>query len=141
MANEIVKVKISESIELLIEGLPKSIVSPEIQTKAALSLVRYAIPTEGVIPVGVLAGVKTAVLQIANEIYHLKYSINVLKVVTALEIYSEAVQWIEFQKASNRVDSEMADDAISYLRSEFRREFRNQLPGDPTTDAPPPSKK
>jgi len=124
--SEVIKEKIGQSIELMIEGLPKAIVTPEVQAKAAMSLVKHGIPTAGVISAGILGGVKTAVLQIGSEYYQLKYSIKVLKVVTALDIYSEAVQWIEFQKASNRVDSVMADDAIAYLRGEFGREFNNK---------------
>jgi len=122
--SEVIREKIGESVELLIEGLPKAIVTPEIQARAAMSLVKHGIPTAGVISAGILGGLKTATLQIGSELYQLKYSIKVLKVVTALDIYSEAVQWIEFQKASNRVDSEMADQAIAHLRGEFEREFR-----------------
>ncbi|RMG34665.1 MAG: hypothetical protein D6732_10380 [Methanobacteriota archaeon] len=122
--SEVIREKIGESIELMIEGLPKAVITPEVQAKAAMALVKHGIPTAGIISAGILGGVKTAVLQIGSEYYQLKYSIRVLKVVTALDIYSEAVQWIEFQKTSNRVDAAMADDAIEYLRNEFKREFK-----------------
>jgi len=124
MSSEVIKEKIGESIELMIEGLPKSVVTPAVQAKAAMALIKHGIPTAGVISAGILGGVKTATLQIGSEYYQLKYSIKVLKVVTALDIYSEAVQWIEFQTARHRVDPMMAKDAISYLRNEFRREFK-----------------
>jgi hypothetical protein len=142
MASDIIKSKIGESIELLIEGIPSSIITPVVQAKVALSLVKHGLPNAGAFSAGILGGLKTATLQIGGEYYQLKYSVNVLKPVTALEMYQEAVAWIKFQEATNSVDSDLANEAINYLRSEFSHDFgsneRGGLHGDSTTDAPPP---
>lgn len=140
MANDVVKIKIGDSVELLIEGLSTSVLTPEIQARAALSLVKHGISTTRVISAGILGGIRTAALNVGNEIYPIKYSINVLKPITALEIFSEAVNWIENQKATNGLDLDLANDAIDYLRSEFKHEFGRGLNGDSTTDAPSPKK-
>lgn len=124
MGNNVIREKIGDKLEVLIEGIPAAVVTPEVKAKAALALIKHGIPTAGVISAGILGGIKSATLQIGSEYYQLKYSIRVLKVMTALDIYSEAIQWIEFQKATNRVDAPLADDAIEYLRALFRKEFR-----------------
>lgn len=141
MASDVIKTKIGENMELLIEGLPTSIITPSVQAKTVLSLVKHGIPATGVIGAGILGGIKTATLKIGDETYQIKYSIKVLKSVTAVEIYSEAVDWIDSQKTRGNFDAALADDAIDYLRSEFQREFSSRLNGDSTTDAPLPPKK
>lgn len=145
MANEIIKIKVGESLELIVEGLPIYIITPSVQDKVAISLVKQGLPNTGAISAGILGGIKTATLQIGGEYYQLKYSIHALKAVTALEVYEEAVAWIKFQETANRVDADLAKDAIDYLRNEFSRNFgsneRGGLYGDSTTDAPPPAKK
>lgn len=123
MANDIIKEKIGEGIELLIEGLPQAAVTPALQAKAALSLLKYGIPAAGVIGEGILGGIKTATLNISGQYYQLKYCIKVLKVMTAVQIYSEAIDWIKYQKQKGGFDAELADDAIEYLHNEFKREF------------------
>lgn len=121
---DVIQEKIGNNLTILIEGLPKELITPEIQARIALSLVKFGIPTAGVIGAGVLGGVKTAALQVGGEFYQVKYSIQVLKPVTALDIFGEAVKWIGFQQAYNRIDAEMADDAIEHLRNEFKKEFK-----------------
>ncbi|HND49361.1 MAG TPA: hypothetical protein PLL95_12420, partial [Anaerolineales bacterium] len=74
MANEIIKIKIGESLELIIEGLPASIITPFVQEKVAILLVKQGLPNAGVISAGILGGVRTATLQIGGENYQLKYS-------------------------------------------------------------------
>lgn len=124
-----IRERIGEGIELLIEGLPPAIVSAETQAKAVLGLVRYGIPAAGTISAGVLLGVRSAALKIGSEIYQIKYSIVVLKAITALEIYSQAIQWIDFQKEHNRVDGELADSTIEFLRDSLRQEHQRWLRG------------
>lgn len=120
---EVILEKIGDNIEIMIEGLPQAFITPNIQAKAALSLMKYGIPSAGMISAGIVGGIKTATLQIGSKYYQLKYSIKVLRMVTALEVYSESVQWIEYQKNSHKVDAIMANDALEHLRSEFRKEF------------------
>jgi hypothetical protein len=120
---DVILEKIGDSIEIMIEGLPTAVITPDIQAKAALSLVKYGIPSAGMISAGIVGGIKTATLQLGSTLYQLKYSIKVLKVVTALDVYSEAVQWIEYQRESNKVDSKLANDALEHLRNEFKKEF------------------
>ncbi len=70
-----------------------------------------------------LGGVRYAVLRIGGELYKIKYSVVVIKAMTALEVYSEAIQWIEFKKMRGIVDYDLADQAIDYLRNKYKREF------------------
>lgn len=120
---DVITEKIGNGIELMIEGLPQAALTPALQAKTALSLVKYGIPSAGVIGVGILGGVKTAALNIGGQVYQIKYCIKVLKVMTALQIYSEAIDWIEYQKQKGGFDAELADQAKDYLRGEFDREF------------------
>ena len=115
--------KIGDNIELLIDGLPQSVMTPSTQAKAALMLAKYAIPIGADLAEGVLGGVRVATLKIGRQYYQIKYAVKVLKPLTALEVYSEAIQWIEFQKVTGRADSQLADYTIQYLRKEFRKEF------------------
>lgn len=124
MANNIVTEKIGDGIELIMEGFPQAAVTPALQAKTALSLVKYGIPAAGLIGEGILGGIKTATLSIGGQYYQIKYCIKVLKVMTAVQIYSEAIDWIKYQKQKGGFDSELADDAIEYLHKEFNREFK-----------------
>jgi hypothetical protein len=124
MSNNVVTEKIGDGIELMIQGMPQSVVSPQVQAKAALAMVQHGIPLAGTLSAGVLGGIKDATLKVGRQYYELKYSIVVLRTITAAEIYTQGIQWIEFQMMYGRIDQQIGDDAISYLRNRFRREFR-----------------
>lgn len=121
--SNVIKEQIGDGIEVLIEGLPSSIVTPSIQAKAALALVQHGIPLAN-LTAGVVGEIREASLKIGGEYYKFKYSIVALRVITAVEIYSQAIQWIEFQMSYNRFDPGLGADAIDYLRRRFRDEFR-----------------
>ena len=121
--NNVITEKIGDGIEILIEGLSHASVTPDIRANAALAMVRNGIPLAGVIGVGILGGIKTATLKINGQILELKYCIKVQKVMTALQIYDEAIHWIQYQKKERGVDAELADEAIEYLRKEFKQEI------------------
>lgn len=120
----VIKEKVGDGIELMIEGLPRSVITPASQARAALELVKHSIPLGADLSAGVLGSVRHATLRIGSEYYKLKYSIIVLRAMTALEVFSEAIEWIEFKKARGSVDSELADDTIAYLRERHRKELR-----------------
>ena len=120
----VVKEKIGKGIELMIEGLPESVATPALQARAAMELAKYNIPLGADLMVGVLGGVRYATLRIGREYYKIKYSIIVLRAMTALEVFSEAIEWIEFKKARGTVDQLLADETISYLRERYRAELR-----------------
>ena len=95
--SNVIKEQIGEGIEVLIEGLPQSVVTPSIQAKAALALVQHGIPLGSDLSAGVVGGILEAGLKIGGKYYKFKYSIIALKAITAVEVYSQAIQWIEFQ--------------------------------------------
>lgn len=125
--NGVIRESIGTGIELLIEGLPQSLITPAVQAKAVMSLVRFGIPVGAAFTQGVIGGVSTAALQIGSQIYRLKFSFIALRAITALEVYSEAIEWIEFKKARGTVDGILADDTIDYLREDLRRRQRSWL--------------
>jgi transcriptional regulator with XRE-family HTH domain len=119
------RVKIGNSIELLIEGLPDPIATPTVQEKeVALLLAKQAIPLGAELSVGVLGGVRYAALRVGSEVYKLKYSLIIHRHMVALEVFNEAINWIEFQKARGSVDAVLADDTIAYFRERYNSEFR-----------------
>lgn len=120
---QVVTESIGENIELLIEGLPQALITPAVQARAALALVQHAIPLGADIGVGLLGSIRYATLRIGNEYYKLKYSIRVMRVLTAVQVYNEAIQWIKFKKDSGMLDSQLADDALKHLRSDFRNQI------------------
>lgn len=119
----VVRELVGSGIEMLIEGLPQSMLTPSTQAQAALALARHGIPFGADLTAGVLGGVRYATLRIGREIYQIKYTLIVLRPMVALEVFSEAIAWIEFKKARGMVDPVLADDAINYLRDYYGREF------------------
>jgi hypothetical protein len=123
MAEPIVE-KIGDGIELMIEGIPKSVLTPAIQAKAALALVQHSIPLGVHISAGIIGEIGDATLKIGNKLYKIKFAYRAMRVITALEIYGEAKQWIEYKSSIGSFDSQMADDAIKYLREDFQRHLK-----------------
>jgi hypothetical protein len=119
----VVTESIGDNIELIIEGLPQALITPAVQAQAALALVQHGIPMGVDIGVGILGGVRSAALRIGSEYYQLKYSIRVTRLLTALQVYNEAIQWIQFKKNRGMLDSQLADQALEYLYSDFRDQF------------------
>lgn len=126
--SEVVKEKLGEGIELLIEGLPQSVITPDIQAKAVMSLVQYGIPVAGNFTAGIIGGVSNATLTIGSQIYRLKFTFIAMRAITALEIYSEAIDWIKYKKARGVWDAELSDATIDYLREDLKRRHKRWLP-------------
>jgi len=126
--NEVIKEKLGDGIELLIEGLPQSVITPQLQARAVMSLVQYAIPMASSISAGVIGDISRATLTIGSQIYHLKFTFIAMRALTALEVYSEAIAWIEYQKARGVWDVELSDDTIDYLRDDLRRRHKRWKP-------------
>ena len=122
--SDVIKEKLGEGIELLIEGLPQAVITPQIQAKAVMSLVQYAIPVAGSISAGVIGGVSNAALKIGSQVYRLKFTFIAMRAITALEIYSEAIAWIEYQKSRGVWDEQLSDDTVDYLREDLRRRHK-----------------
>ncbi|TAG88900.1 MAG: hypothetical protein EAZ09_01545 [Oscillatoriales cyanobacterium] len=111
---------IGDNIEIMIEGMSQAAITPAVQAQAALALVKHGIPLGVDIGVGLLGGIRHATLRIGSEYYKLKYSIRVMRVLTAVQVYNEAIQWIKFKKDCGMLDSELADCAMKHLRSDFK---------------------
>jgi hypothetical protein len=122
--SDVIKEKLGEGIELLIEGLPQAVITPQVQAKAVMSLVQYAIPVAGSISAGVIGGVSNAALKIGSQVYRLKFTFIAMRAITALEIYSEAIDWIEYQKSRGVWDEQLSDDTVDYLREDLRRRHK-----------------
>jgi hypothetical protein len=119
----VVKESVGDNIEIIIEGLPQALITPAVQAQAALALVQHGIPLGVDIGVGLLGSIRNATLRIGSEYYKLKYSIRVVKVLTAVQVYNEAIQWIKFKKDCGMLDSELADRAMKHLRSDFQNQI------------------
>ncbi|NEP86478.1 MAG: hypothetical protein F6K18_06365 [Okeania sp. SIO2C2] len=116
--------KIGEKIELMIEGLPKAEMTPSEVSQASLALVQHEIPLGADISAGILGGIRYATLRISGQVYKLKYSIKVLRVLTALEVYNEAVTWIKFKKERGMLDPDLADLAIKKLTGDLENIYK-----------------
>lgn len=124
MNKTVVKEQIGDGIELLIEGLPKSKITPMEQANTALALIQHGIPMAASFSAGVIGGIRTAILKISGEYYKLKFSFVAQRAITALEIYSQTIQYIEFQMMHNRVDSPLGEATIKYLREDLMAKQR-----------------
>ena len=115
--------KIGDGLELMIEGLPQSILTPQNQAQAALALVRHSIPLGAHITAGIIGEIRNATLKVGNEYYTIKFAFRAMRVITALEIYGEATRWIRYKSSNGSFDSQMADDAIDFLQEDFRKQL------------------
>ncbi|MCL1468017.1 hypothetical protein [Argonema galeatum] len=129
MDNSVVREQIGTGLEVIMEGLPQSVMTPAVQAQAALALVKHGIPAAGSYTAGVIGGIRYATLKVGNEYYKLKYSFIVMRAITALEIFNEATQWIEFQKLKGSVDPKLADLTTKYLYDQLDQEFKKFLNG------------
>jgi hypothetical protein len=93
----------------------------------ALSLVRRGFPMGASATAGIIGGVREATLKIGSEIYKFKYAIRALRAITAVEVYSEAIEWVQFKKDRGSFDSQLADDTIEFLRADLRRLHKKWL--------------
>lgn len=118
----IIKQEIGTGIELLIEGLPAAVMTPANLARAGIELASHSIPFGADVTAGLLGGIRYATLRIGSESYTLKYSLIVIKPMRALQVYSEAIAWIEYQKGRN-ADPVLADQAIAYIRGKYAKEF------------------
>lgn len=126
--SEVIKETLGDGIELLIEGLPQSVVTPDIQARAVMSLVRHSIPVAGIFTAGVISGVSHAALTVGSQIYRLKFTFIAMRAITAVEIYSEAIDWVKYKKARGIWDAELCDATIDYLREDLKRRHKRWLP-------------
>ena len=123
MTSEISTIKIGDGLEVMLEGIPKSIVTPEVQAKMALSIVKHAIPMAVSITPGVIGSLQTAYLKIAGRQYEVKYALRATRVMKAAEIYSQTIEFLEFQRDRNRMDTAIANSAIEHLRLDFNEQM------------------
>lgn len=135
----IVREKIGDSIELQIEGLPSSIITPATQARAALELASHSITLGADLSAGILGGVRYAQLRIGDDLYKLSYSVIVVRPMLAAEVFKAAFDWIESKKVRGVLDASLADAALEQLRERFKLEI-STLSGDATTEPSPPKR-
>ena len=114
---------IDNQIELLIEDLPQSIISANKEAKIKLALLQLGLDGVGEATAGILGGVRKATLRVGQEYYTLKWSLKVLKPLTALEVSSLAVNYINAKVEDQTFDKQMATTALNYIRDMFDDEF------------------
>ncbi len=125
--NNVVTEKIGDGIELYIEGIPQAAITPAAQAQAALSLMQYGIPMGAHFTAGIIGSIGNASLKIGSEVYKIKFAFRAMRAITALEIYSQAIDYIEYRKLRGQVDSILADDTIRYLRKSLGQEHQKWL--------------
>jgi hypothetical protein len=125
--NNVVTEKIGDGIELLIEGIPQSTITPANQAAATLALMQHSIPIGAHFTAGIIGSMGNATLKIGNSYYKIKYAFRAMRAITALEIYSQAIDYIEYRKSRGQVDSLLADDTISYLRKSLQKDQQKWL--------------
>jgi hypothetical protein len=118
--------KIGDGIELYIEGIPQSTITPAAQAQAALSLIQYGIPMGAHFTAGIIGSIGNATLKIGSEVYKIRYAFQAMRAITALEIYSQAINYIEYRKEKGQFDSILADDTILYLREAYKKWLREE---------------
>jgi hypothetical protein len=126
MSENITTYKVGDGLEVLLEGIPKSIITPEQQASTALQIIKHAIPVAASVTPGIIGSVQTAVLKVAGQHYTIKYAMRATRVIRAAEIYSQAIHYIQFEQQHNRITKELADSAISHLHMLFEEEFPNR---------------
>ncbi len=123
----VVTEKIGDGIELYIEGIPQAAITPAAQAQAALSLMQYGIPMGAHFTAGIIGSIGNASLRIGSEVYTIKFAFRAMRAITALEIYSQAIDYIEYRKLRGQVDSILADETIRYLRQSLHQEHQKWL--------------
>ncbi len=123
MNNEVTTYQIGDGLELMLEGAPKAALMPEHVASSAMALVKHAIPMAATISPGVIGSVQTAIFKIASHSYEVKYALRATRVIKAAEIYSQCVGYLEYLRATNRMDYGIASDAIAHLRADFQEEL------------------
>jgi tetratricopeptide (TPR) repeat protein len=114
-------IEINKDINVTIEGLPLSRLTASMQAQAVLALVKNGIPiTANIINSGIVGGIRYAALKLDNQYYKLKYAIRAKRILTAIEVYSEVIQWINIQRNSNLIDPILADLTVNYLRQDLQ---------------------
>src|SRR5260221_13314426 len=116
--------KIGDGIEVLIEGLPLSVISPVAQARTALTLLAHGIPKVGGITAGILGGIREATIKVGSEYYKLKYSIKVLRPLTAIEVYSLAITYVKQGTQDGTFDEKLAETFLAWIQQEFDNEFQ-----------------
>jgi hypothetical protein len=125
--NNVVTEKIGNGIELYIEGIPQSTITPAAQAQAALSLIQYGIPMGAHFTEGMIGSIRNATLKIGNSYYKIKYAFRAMRVITALEIYSEAKQYIDYRISRGLVDPVLGKAAQNYLDKSFDQQTKKWL--------------
>jgi len=126
-SNNVVTERIGDGIELYIEGIPQAAITPAAQAQAALSLMQYGIPMGAHFTAGIIGSLGNASLKIGSEVYKIKFAFRAMRAITALEIYSQAIDYIEYRKSRKQVDSILADATIRYLRQSLDQEHQKWL--------------
>ncbi len=104
--NNVVTEKIGDGIELYIEGIPQAAITPAAQTAATLALLasmQDGISMGASFTAGIIGSMGNATLKIGNSYYKIKYAFRAMRAMTALEIYSQA---IEYRKLRGQTDKD-----------------------------------
>lgn len=60
------------------------------------------------------------ILNVAGTIHRVRYQLIVTRAIVAAEVFNEAIQWLDTMKASDRMDSEVAEIVRAYLMNKLR---------------------
>jgi len=105
--NNIFTEKIGDGIKLYVEGIPPSIRTPATQTAATLALLAFlmqdGISMGASFTAGIIGSTGNATLKIGKSYYKIKYAFCAMRAMTALEIYSQA---IEYRKLRGQTDKD-----------------------------------
>jgi hypothetical protein len=115
--------RIDDNVELMVQGLPQSHITPLQEAKTTLALLQLGINGIGEASAGLLGGVRRVTLRIGREFYTLTWSLRVLRPLTALEVSSLAVKYIEEKVADGTFDEAMSNVAREYIYAMFTNEF------------------
>ncbi|MEY3869810.1 MAG: hypothetical protein RLZZ338_3701 [Cyanobacteriota bacterium] len=118
---------ISDDIQITVEGLPENL-EPDERKKIITSLVRNTLPhlKECEAPPGETIYQGQASLRIEDKIYQIKYSLDFVRVLTALEVYKQAFDAVNIGAYEGTYDPDLAELTANYIKQEAWHEAHPQ---------------
>lgn len=113
------------NIELTLFGLPSN-VNMEERQRIVIEVLQHFAKThkrEENYQVGQIAQRSAFFVEFNGERKKVEYELRILKFLTALQIYREALDWVEMHQVQGKLDSEVANITEKHLRSLAQKEL------------------
>lgn len=125
--SNLIRENIGDGIELLIEGIPQSALSPISRTRTILRLFEKIFPPGIDLVTNVVGKTMAGTFKIRTQHYEFTFQFTTMRALKALDVYAAAIQWIEFQMFRGTLDEQLGRETIAYLREDLRRKQKKWL--------------